>query len=92
MVEIPEDYVAITSSLGSAKPNALLVMPLKVNGKVFGILELATFGKYEPHEIELVEKLAESIASTISTVRINERSRFRFVVTDEKGLSKSVTK
>ncbi|HZB15329.1 MAG TPA: GAF domain-containing protein, partial [Chryseolinea sp.] len=59
LVEIPEDYVAITSSLGAAKPNALLVMPLKVNGKVFGILELATFGKYEPHEVELVEKLAE---------------------------------
>ena len=84
LVEIPEDYVAITSSLGSAKPNALLVMPLKVNGKVFGILELATFGKYEPHEIELVEKLAESIASTISTVRINESTRILLEKTQQQ--------
>ena len=84
LVEVPEDYVAITSSLGSAKPNALLVMPLKVNGKVFGILELATFGKYEPHEIELVEKLAESIASTISTVRINESTRILLEKTQQQ--------
>src|SRR5688572_26107937 len=84
LVEIPEDYVAITSSLGSAKPNALLVMPLKVNSKVFGILELATFGKYEPHEIELVEKLAESIASTISTVRINDSTRILLEKTQQQ--------
>ncbi|HZI24793.1 MAG TPA: GAF domain-containing protein, partial [Chryseolinea sp.] len=84
LVEIPEDYVAITSSLGAAKPNALLVMPLKVNGKVFGILELATFGKYEPHEIELVEKLAESIASTISTVRINDSTRILLEKTQQQ--------
>jgi hypothetical protein len=84
LVEIPEDYVAITSSLGGAKPNALLVMPLKVNGKVFGILELATFGKYEPHEIELVEKLAESIASTISTVRINDSTRILLEKTQQQ--------
>src|SRR5688572_3200403 len=84
LVEIPDDYVAITSSLGAAKPNALLVMPLKVNGKVFGILELATFGKYEPHEIELVDKLAESIASTISTVRTNESTRILLEKTQQQ--------
>lgn len=84
LMEVPEDYIAITSSLGGAKPNALLLMPLKVNGKVFGILELATFGKYEPHEIELVEKLAESIASTISTVRINESTRILLEKTQQQ--------
>jgi PAS domain S-box-containing protein len=84
LVEIPEDYISITSSLGSARPNALLLVPLKVNGTVFGVLELATFGKYEQHEIELVEKLAESIASTISTVRINESTRILLEKTQQQ--------
>ncbi len=84
LIEIPEDYITITSSLGGAKPNALLLVPLKVNGKVFGILEIATFGKYEPHEIELVEKLAESIASTISTVKINESTRILLEKTQQQ--------
>ena len=84
LLEVPEDYITITSSLGGARPNALLLMPLKVNDKVFGILEMATFGKYEPHEIELVQKLAESIASTISTVRINESTRILLEKTQQQ--------
>ncbi|MBA4053813.1 MAG: hypothetical protein C0490_03800, partial [Marivirga sp.] len=71
LLEVPSEYVTITSGLGGASPNALLLVPLKVNEKIFGVLELATFGKYEEHEIELVEKLTESIASTISAVRIS---------------------
>ena len=84
LLEVPEDYITITSSLGGARPNALLLMPLKVNDKVFGILEMATFGKYEPHEMELVQKLAESIASTISTVRINESTRILLEKTQQQ--------
>lgn len=84
LVEVPEDYISIGSSLGAARPNALLLVPLKVNGKIFGILELATFGRYEQHEIELVEKLAESIASTISTVRINESTRILLEKTQQQ--------
>jgi PAS domain S-box-containing protein len=84
LIDVPKEYIAITSSLGEATPNALLLVPLKVNGKVFGILELATFGKYETHERELVEKLAESIASTISTVRINESTRILLEKTQQQ--------
>jgi PAS domain S-box-containing protein len=84
LFEVPEDYIAITSSLGGANPNALMLIPLKVNGKVFGVLELATFGKYESHEVELVEKLAESIASTISTVKTNESTRILLEKTQQQ--------
>jgi GAF domain-containing protein len=75
LLEVPQEYITITSGLGGAAPNALLLVPLKVNEKIFGVLELATFGKYEDHEVELVEKLTESIASTISSVRISESTR-----------------
>jgi PAS domain S-box-containing protein len=75
LLEVPQEYVSITSGLGGTTPNALLLMPMKVNGKVFGIIELASFHKYEEYEVELVEKLAESIASTISTVKINEATK-----------------
>ncbi|HEX6889965.1 MAG TPA: GAF domain-containing protein, partial [Chryseolinea sp.] len=67
LLEVPQEYITITSGLGGAAPNALLLVPLKINEKIFGVLELATFGKYEDHEVELVEKLTESIASTISS-------------------------
>ena len=85
LLEVPQEYITITSGLGGAAPNALLLVPLKINEKIFGVLELATFGKYENHEVELVEKLTESIASTISSVRVSESTRILLEKTQQQA-------
>jgi PAS domain S-box-containing protein len=85
LAEVPQEYISITSGLGGSNPNALLIIPLKVNEKIYGVLELATFGKYQDYEIELVEKLAETIASTISSVRINESTRILLEKTQQQA-------
>lgn len=75
MTNVPRDYVHITSGLGDAPPTAVLVMPLKVNEQIEGILELAFFHKIEPHEIEFIEKLGENLASFIQSNRINTNTK-----------------
>jgi PAS domain S-box-containing protein len=85
LLEVPQEYISITSGLGGSNPNALLLVPLKVNEQIYGVIELATFGKYQEYEIELVEKLAESIASTISTVRANESTRILLERTQQQA-------
>ena len=85
LLEVPTEYISITSGLGGSNPNALLIVPLKVNDKIYGVLELASFNKYQDFEIELVEKLAESIASTISNVRVNDTTRILLERTQQQA-------
>lgn len=85
LTEIPEDYIRITSGLGGESPTSCLLVPLKVNDKVFGVIELASFKLYPEHVVELVEKFAESIASTISNVKINESTRLLLEQTQQQA-------
>lgn len=69
ITEVPKQFINTTSGLGEATPKALLIVPLKVNDVVHGMMELASFNELEPYQIELMEKLGESIASTIANYR-----------------------
>jgi GAF domain-containing protein len=74
MTQIPDKYVTITSGIGEATAKSLLVVPLKNNEEVFGIIELAAFDEFQLYEIDFINKVAESIASIISSVRMNEKT------------------
>ncbi|NPA68036.1 MAG: GAF domain-containing protein [Chlorobi bacterium] len=71
MTEVPEDYIEIESGTGKANPRSVLIVPLKIEENVLGIIELASFQKFKKEEIEMVEKIAESIASSLSNAKIN---------------------
>lgn len=75
MTKLPQNYIHITSGLGDAPPNALIIVPLKLNEKVYGIIEMASFRPYEAFEIDFMEKLGESVASSISAARINDKTK-----------------
>jgi len=74
MTDVPEDYIEIKSGTGSANPKSILLIPLKVEDEVLGVLELASFHPFEKYEIELVELIAENIASTLKSVRISAQT------------------
>ena len=67
--KIPQNYVQITSGLGEATPSSLLIVPLKFNEQVEGVLEIASFYPFKQYEIDFLERIGEIIASAIVNIR-----------------------
>lgn len=72
--EIPTDYIEIISGLGTSSPRNLILVPLKLENKILGVVELASFSEFEQHKIEFLEQVAENIAATLATTKINAKT------------------
>ncbi|NOR34930.1 MAG: HAMP domain-containing protein, partial [Bacteroidales bacterium] len=74
LTAVPENYFEVSSGTGASIPNCLLLVPLKIDHVVYGVLELATMRLLRPFEIEFVESLCVSITSSLLAVRTSERT------------------
>jgi methyl-accepting chemotaxis protein len=74
LLDVPNNYIKITSGLGLSNPRFILVVPLKREETILGVMEIASFTILEDYQIKFVEKLAESIASSIYNISINNRT------------------
>ncbi len=72
--EIPDGYVYVTSGLGDATPDHLIIVPLLYNETVFGVIEMAMFRPFEQHEYILLESAAESTAAAIEMLKTTLRT------------------
>jgi len=75
LTDIPQEFIRITSGLGDANPKSLLVVPLKIDQEIYGVVELASFNDYKDHEIKFVERLSETIASAFASVKSAQKNR-----------------
>lgn len=75
LTDIPPDYVRIASGLGQSTPRALLLVPMMVNEELVGVLEIASFAPFEEYAVRFIESIAGTFASTLLTVRGNQRTQ-----------------
>ncbi len=74
--EIPSEYVTLTSGiLGDQKPSCILIVPLITNEEVYGVLEFASFKKFDEAQVNFVKELSLILARTIFNIKVNERTR-----------------
>jgi len=57
--KIPDGYVSIVSGLGKASPSNMLIIPFKSDGKVKGVLELASFKEFDAEDETFLEHICE---------------------------------
>ncbi|PLX13539.1 MAG: hypothetical protein C0597_11565 [Marinilabiliales bacterium] len=75
ITDIPEDYINITSGLGKSNPRNLILVPLVINDELYGVIELASFEVFDEHTIDYLTQSAESVASSIASVEINNKTK-----------------
>jgi len=74
LTEIPQNYIQITSGLGGSNPKSLLLVPMKMEKEVLGVIEIATFNEFEAHQIAFLEQASLSIASSLNMAETNKRT------------------
>ena len=55
----PRDYIRISSGLGEAPPRNIIVLPVVFEGQVKGVLELASFERFNPTHQAFLDQLTE---------------------------------
>jgi len=59
---LPPEYITASSTLGSASPKFLVIIPFLSHEKLYGVIELAYFKPVDEAQIRLLENIQESIA------------------------------
>jgi PAS domain S-box-containing protein len=75
LTDIPTNHYNVASALGESQPTSLLIVPLKEEQRIEGVIEIASLRKFEVHEIEFLESIAQSIASSLHSGKINETTK-----------------
>ncbi len=78
LTDIPKGYTYITSGLGKSDPKSLFIAPIKNDDEIIGVIEIASFKEIEKYQRDFIEKLTETIASTILNVRNNIKMKELF--------------
>jgi PAS domain S-box-containing protein len=60
--------------MGEAKAKAIVLVPMKIDQKVHGIIEIASFNEITDIQVKLLERVAENIAININTIQVNSRT------------------
>src|SRR5207249_4177422 len=74
LTSAPPDYIRIASGLGDAPPRSIIVLPVVFEGQVKGVLELASFERFNPTRQAFPDLPTESIGIVLNTVEANMRT------------------
>ncbi|MGW0710350.1 HAMP domain-containing protein [Streptomyces sp. NPDC002643] len=70
----PSGYLKISSGLGEAPPAQVIVLPVLFEGKVLGVIELASFNSFTHIQKDFLNQIAEMIATSVNTISVNTKT------------------
>jgi len=74
--DVPDDYIRVSSILGSATPMNIIILPVVFEGEVKAVVELASLRKFSETHLSFLDQLTESIGVVFNTIEANMRTEF----------------
>lgn len=89
LLKIPKDYIHIASGLGEENPRSILIVPIRAGREVYGVIEVASLKVFSDSQKTFLETIAEDIASTISSIKSNEKTRL--LLAESQSITEQMT-
>jgi CheY-like chemotaxis protein len=74
LTNAPADYVQISSGLGEAAAQNIVVQPVTFEGQVKAVVEFASFNRFTDVQLAFLEQLSESTAIVLNTISATQRT------------------
>ncbi len=74
VTNVPNNYVYVSSGLGEAPPNNIVVLPVLFEGDVKAVIELSTFETFSDTHLTFLDQLTESIGIVLNNIAANTRT------------------
>ncbi len=74
LTNVPDNYLAIRSGLGHARPSNIIFLPIIFENQVKAVVEMASFSLYSPIHESFLDQLGESIGIVLNTIEANMRT------------------
>ena len=74
LTDVPGDYVQISSGLGEATPLNLVLLPVVFEKELLAVIELASFNRYTPIQVDFLDQLSEVLGIGFNAIRTSQRN------------------
>ncbi|WP_332876984.1 response regulator [Massilia sp. S19_KUP03_FR1] len=74
LTDVPRDYIAVSSGLGSAPPTNIVVLPILFEQQVKAVIEIASLDRFTETHLSFLDQLMESIGVVLNTIEANSRT------------------
>ncbi len=85
ITDLPENYVSITSAIGSIQPRNAIVIPLLYEGTLKGVLELGSLHAFGPNQLDLLRLAAPNIGTAIFVAQSASRTKVLLLQSQEQS-------
>jgi signal transduction histidine kinase/HAMP domain-containing protein len=75
LTEVPEGHIPTTTGLGESAPRNIAIFPVPFEGKVLGVIELASFYEFTPIQLSFIEQLMLNIGLAINLIGASMRTQ-----------------